>query len=119
MCLFILSCNKDTKALLGTWKVDSKFYRATYNIVEVDGDLKAEVIYYNDDTTILRQNKDNPFYLFHNLNYKDDASIDAVSGATKTKSQPIFLKLKHKDTLEVTTYFSTKPLKEIWIKTRK
>lgn len=119
LCLLVFSCSKNSETLLGTWKVDSKFYRATYNIVEVDGDLKAEVIYYNDDTTVLRQNKAAPFYLFHNLKYQDDHSLDAISGATKTKAQPVFIKLKHKDTLEVTTYLSKKPLKEIWIKTQK
>jgi major membrane immunogen (membrane-anchored lipoprotein) len=118
-CILLCACGKNTEALLGTWKVQSKFYRATYNIVEVDNELKAEVVYYNDDTTVLRQNEETPFYLFHNLKFQDDHSIDAISGATKTKEQPVFLKLKHKDTLEVTTYISNQPLKEIWIKTQK
>ena len=119
LALILLSCNNEAEQLLGRWKVDSKFYRATYDIVEVDGDLKVEVIYYNDDTTVLRQNKAKPYYLYNNLQQKDNQFIDAISGATKSNVQEVSIKPRHKDTLEVTTYILKKPLTEIWIKTQK
>jgi hypothetical protein len=116
--VIVWSCTTDSAALLGRWHVDSKFYRATYDIVEVDGDLKVEVIYYNDDTTILKQNKAKPYYLYNDLKPKGDQFVDAISGATKSNTQEVSFKLRHKDTLEVTTYILKKSLTETWIKTQ-
>ena len=105
--------------MLGLWKVDSKFYKATCEIVEEANTLKGLVIYYNDDTTVYRYEEGQPKkYFFNNLKEKDSVYVDAIAGATKTENsnEVVTLNLLSKDTLEVTTHIMQKPLKEIWVR---
>ncbi len=115
----LFSCDKKENPLIGTWKVDSKFYKATCNILEKDDYIKGLVLYYNDDTTIYKYEEGKPKnYFFKNLKEKEDGYVDAISGATqiKTAEETVKLKLISEDTLEVTTYIMNKPLKETWIR---
>lgn len=113
------SCNSKENMLFGEWNVDSKFYRATYEILEHENAIKAKIIYYNDDTTIIREDKNNPQFILTNLREQKDSFVDVVSGATKTKDEEaISIKIKNKDTLIVTSYIMNKPVKELWIRTQ-
>ena len=116
----VFSCSKSELSILGMWKVDSKYYKATCEILEEDGTLKGRVLYYNDGTTVYRNsNGDSIKYFFSNLKENEGVYIDAVSGATSTKSlenSTTSLKLLSKDTLEVISYIMHKPLKENWIR---
>lgn len=55
----------------------------------------------------------------NNLKFKNDVFVDAISGATQTNSENLTIKIKHKDTLEVTSYIRHKPLVEIWTRKQK
>lgn len=115
-----ISCNSNHD-LDGYWKVDSDFYKATYHIQEVDNQTKAHIVSYNDGTTKYTSETRPNQFLFNNLKKKDDVYVDAISGATKTSSKgnTNHIRIKHKDTLEVTTYLMNKPLTEFWIRTTK
>ena len=113
----VMSCNESPKGLLGTWRVDSKFYRANYKILEENDSIKALILYYNDDTTVLKHNPKQPRYAFSNLTSKKDVFVDAISGATKNENHTLSIKQIHKDTLKVTTYILNKALNETWIRT--
>lgn len=105
--------------MIGIWKVDSKFYTATCEILEEDNTIKGVVLYYNDNTTVYKHEDGQPkSYFFKNITEKNGVYIDAVSGATKTENsnETATLHLLDQDTLEVTTYIMNKPLKEIWIR---
>jgi|GEM_PF-1279879 len=121
LLLIAFSCSPKPDPILGKWRVESKYYRATYNIVEVNDSLQGKVIYYNDDTTIIREEDDGEYFAFKNLKKDDGMYMDAISGATKTKDiKPnITLKLRHPDTLDVTTYVRNNALKETWIRIKK
>lgn len=117
LSIFIIGCNlKIDNRILGTWKVQSNYYDATYKIEKQGKKLIGKVIYYNDGTTILRETKTQKDVFLKNLKYKNNIFIDAVSGATKTNSNYVSIKVNHKDTLEVTSYIMNKPLIEFWIK---
>ncbi len=115
MLLFIF-CTKSHKEILGTWKVNSLFYKATYKIEKQNKRLIGKVIYYNDGTTILNKTGTEKDIFLTNLKYKNNVYVDAMSGATQTTSKNLIIKIKHKDTLEVTSYIGNKPLVEIWTK---
>ena len=120
--LFMLSftfCTKTPKEILGVWNVQSKFYKATYKIEKENKKLVGKVIYYNDDTTILRETGTKKDIFLNDLKYKNDVFVDAISGATQTNSENLTIKIKHKDTLEVTSYIRHKPLVEIWTRKQK
>ena len=105
--------------MIGIWKVDSKFYKATCKILEENDTVKGEVLYYNDNTTVYRSKKGQAkSYFFNNIKEKNGTYIDAISGATKTKNKnkTATLHLVSTDTLEITTYIMNKPLKEIWVR---
>lgn len=113
----LFSCsNDDAEQLYGTWRVDSKFYKAKYEILEVEDEVKAKIKYYNDDTTVIKEDVANPRYILNNLLQKENVFVDAVSGATTSNEHITEIKPKHKDTLEVITYLMNKPLKELWIR---
>lgn len=113
--LLCIGCSKSfDKNILGIWQVQSKFYKATYEIIQDNGLIVGKVIYYDDGTTILRETGTDKDIFLKNLKYKNDVFVDAVSGATVTKTKTTQLKVKHKDTLEVTSYIHNKPLVEIW-----
>ncbi len=115
-CLFIF-CAKKEHEIIGLWDVKSNYYRATYKIEFQNNRLVGKVIYYNDDTTVLKETKtDKDLFLFNLKQKSDNNYIDAVSGATKTNNQTTSITIKHKDTLEVTSYIMKKPLTEIWIR---
>ncbi|MCT4698734.1 hypothetical protein [Tenacibaculum haliotis] len=117
LSIFIIGCNpKIDNRILGTWKVQSNYYDATYKIERQGKKLIGKVIYYNDGTTILRETKTQKDVFLKNLKYKNNIFIDAVSGATKTNSNYLSIKVNHKDTLEATSYIMNKPLIEFWIK---
>ncbi len=116
--VFLIGCGHDHSPILGKWSVESNFYSATYNIVEIGNRIKCEVLYYNDGTSSYKKDAGSPYYLSENLQYKNGIYIDGVSGATtKMSEQKINITLIHKDTLNVTTYIMNKPLIEHWIKT--
>ena len=107
-------CTTAPKEILGIWQVQSNFYRATYKIEKQGKKLIGKVLYYNDDTTILNETGTDKDIFLSDLKYKDDVYVDAISGATNTTEEGISIKIKHKDTLEVTSYIRHKPLVEIW-----
>ncbi|MBA6157318.1 DUF2147 domain-containing protein [Tenacibaculum sp. S7007] len=102
------------KQVLGTWNVQSNFYKATYKIEKQGKKLIGKVLYYNDDTTVLHETKTDKDIFLHDLKYKNEVYVDAISGATNTVSEKLTIKVKHKDTLEVTSYINKKPLIENW-----
>lgn len=113
----LLSCKDKKNELLGTWSVNSKFYKAICFITETEERIKGQVLYYNDDTTVYNYEEGTTKnYFFNNIKEQKNEFVDAISGATKTGEQQIKLKLRHKDTLEVTTYIVNKPLTETWIR---
>ena len=83
--IIAFSCAKKENPLLGKWKVDSKFYKATYHILESNDSVQGKVLYYNDDTTIIREVDGKDYYVFKNLKEKENVYVDAISGATKNK----------------------------------
>lgn len=115
--LFCLSCVHKQDSLLGVWNVKSNFYKATCQIVKENNTYKGLVLYYNDDTSIYKHKEgDVKTYFFNNIKAENNQFVDAISGATIASSRLAELKLKHQDTLQVTTYIKQKPLTEIWIK---
>lgn len=117
LLLVLVSCSKTPKELIGTWQVSSPYYRATYAIEEQDKNIVGRIIYYNDDTYIYRETGTKKDLFLKDIQKKGALYIDAYSGATITKKN-LTMKLKGKDTLEVTSYIKNKPLKEFWIKKR-
>ena len=71
-------------------------------------------MYYNDDTTVLHKTNTDKDIFLHDLKYKNDVYVDAISGATKTTSKSLTIKIKHQDTLEITSYIRHQPLIETW-----
>lgn len=114
LILMVACTSKIDDRILGTWEVQSKFYRATYKIEKKSKKLVGKILYYNDDTTIIRETGTDKDIFLTNLTYKKGTYIDAVSGATKTQKESLTIKIRHKDTLEVKTYIMHKPLIEFW-----
>ena len=130
------SCNTGGNDIIGEWDLKSKYLRSKYKFEKKDGKTIARLLYYNDDTTILRDAKgtNDKYVVFKNIKYKGDhvfyevkekkvseeKKTDAVSGETKKmeKGQPSF-ELKHKDTMEMKTFVGSKPLVQLWIRTKK
>ena len=113
--IFFLSCSKPfDNRLLGIWKTNSKFYRATYKFEKVNHNIIGKLLYYNDGTTILHETGTTKDIFIKNLRYDDHLFIDAVSGATQTTSRNYEIKVMHTDTLEVTTFMHNKPSIETW-----
>jgi len=114
MLFLFVYCTKAPEEILGVWKVENSFYKAVYKIENQGAKLLGKVLYYNDGTTILKETKTAKDIFLHDLKLKNDVYVDAISGATKTNSENLTIKIKHKDTLEVTSYIQHKPLIELW-----
>lgn len=115
LLILLTACStKIDERIFGTWNVQSNFYKATYKIEKQGEKLIGKVLYYNDDTTVLHETKTDKDIFLHDLKYKNNVYVDAISGATKTTSENLTIKIKHKDTLEVTSYINKKPLVENW-----
>ena len=115
LLLLLAACSTQIdKRIFGTWNVQSNFYRATYKIEKHGKKIIGKVLYYNDDTTVLNKTNTDKDIFLHDLKYKNNVYVDAISGATKTTSENLTIKIKHKDTLEVTSYINKKPLIENW-----
>lgn len=114
--LATMSCSQQEEILLGKWVVHSRFYQASYQILEEEKEFKALVLYYNDGTSKYQYDGSNKHFLFTKLKKKKGQYIDAISGATTKEGRGEHLSIhpKNKDTLEVTTYIMDRPLKEIW-----
>lgn len=112
--LFLSCTTKIDERILGKWQVQSSFYKAIYKIEKQNKKLVGKVLYYNDDTTVLHETKTDKDIFLKDLKFKNNQFIDAVSGATKTIQKSTSIKVKHKDTLQVTSYVMKKPSIEIW-----
>ncbi|MDC1162327.1 hypothetical protein OAT18_02675 [Tenacibaculum sp.] len=115
LILLIAACSTQIdQRIFGTWNVQSNFYKATYKIEKYSTKIIGKVCYYNDDTTILKGTNTDKDIFLHDLKYNNNVYVDAISGATKTTTENLTIKIKHKDTLEVTSYINHKPLIETW-----
>lgn len=114
----VTACSSKNDVILGTWEVNNSIYRASYQIIKEGKGFSGEVLHYDDGTTQYSQQKENKRYLFKNAQKNDSMYVDGISGASKkTENAPartISLKVKHKDTLEVTSYILNHPIKELW-----
>ncbi|WP_047788947.1 hypothetical protein [Tenacibaculum mesophilum] len=113
--ILFLGCSKPfDQRIIGIWKTNSKFYKATYKFEKVNKHIVGKLLYYNDGTTILHETGTDKDIFIKNLLYKDLLFIDALSGATQTNTLNYQIEVKHQDTLKVTTYIRRKPLIETW-----
>jgi hypothetical protein len=113
------ACKKEVHPdLFGKWRIDSKFYTSTCEIVKENGQVKGKVLYYYDGTTQHRHSDKKVYYYFENLVPKDSIYVDGISGATQLNDENINLSIKiiHKDSLQVSTYIRKKPVIEKWIR---
>lgn len=102
--------------ILGTWKVDDGFYKATYRIEMVNEKIATEVLSYDDGTTRYKKS-DESHFLFNDLQKKGDryVEVDGVTGATTTSDENTpGLKLVNDSTLEVTRYIMEHATVETW-----
>ncbi len=118
LCLSFLSCmDKKDLRILGDWRVNNRFYQASYQIANTNGKLVGKVMQYNDGTTKYQWDNKNPRYLFKNLTSKDGVFVDGYSGATmKTDGFKIQIQVLHEDTLNTTLFTNHHPTSEIWIR---
>ncbi|WP_299628228.1 hypothetical protein [uncultured Tenacibaculum sp.] len=113
--IILTACStKIDQRVFGIWKTNSNYYKATYKIEKVNKKIIGKLLYYNDGTTVLHETKTKKDIFIKDLKYKNQCYVDAVSGATKTATQNYKIKVKHNDTLEVTTYIRNTPLIETW-----
>lgn len=115
----VTCCSSTDEHILGVWNVKSDFYTATYSIEKQGKKIIGKLLYYNDNTRILQETGTAKDIVFHNLKSKNGVFVDAISGATRKAKTGIEIKIKHQDTLEVTTYIHKKPLKEFWVRKSK
>jgi len=58
ICMFLLfsiACTQHADPIEGEWKLNSRFYSATYKITKESNQLNGLVLYYNDGTTKYKQ----------------------------------------------------------------
>ncbi len=116
LIMFLCSCHQG-KEIEGTWSVQSKHYRSTIEIIPNKGRWDAKVLYYNDDTQIIKEDTINPYYLYKGIKYqKSSQYVDGVSGATKLVNESTKFKLVENDTLIITTQIRDKKINELWIR---
>jgi len=117
--IIIYSCKQKNDNIVGDWIVQSRFYQATYQIIEDDNQWNALVLHYNDGTTRYKYDGIQKRFAFKGLTKSKTAYVDGLSGATKSsgaKAKTIEINKKSKDTLEVTTYSMNKPIVELWVR---
>lgn len=112
----MFSCENEADKLLGTWKLESPFYKAEYRIVNNGDSIKTQILFYDDDTYRYRFNGQNLKYQFQNIEEKEGYFVDAVSGATQKTGEVNQSKIEflNADTILVTTYEMKKPITEKW-----
>ncbi|UTW61771.1 FMN-binding protein [bacterium SCSIO 12741] len=114
--LALTSCDSPDSNLFGKWRVESKYYKATYHIVEDEGKIEGRVLYYNDGTTLIQEEGKPSKFLFRDLKEQDGVYVDGISGATNTTNKHWSLSLKHKDTIEAREHFGDQSSSEIWVR---
>lgn len=119
LLLLLMSCSKQEDVLVGTWKFEGDYHRATYEIIEKRNGFVGKVIYYDDGTS--RYTSKDELICFEGLVKQDSIYVDGVSGASSStkatkKGRTICIKVKSRDSLEATTYVRGQALKEWWIR---
>lgn len=117
LIIVLSSCSSSIdERILGTWEVQSDFYRAVYKIEEQEGKIVGKLMYYNDDIKIIEATNTNKDIVFKNLKYKNGTFVDGISGATNTKEakNSVEIKVQHKDTLQVVKKFAKTEINYIW-----
>lgn len=118
--ILLSSCSKEEDKIKGIWKVESPFYKATYHIVEKRNTLFANVLYYNDGTTLFSGNSKVPrIYLSDIQYYKGKYIAKNVQKIFRGEEEKIILELVEDNEIMVTTTIMHKPLIEKWIRETK
>lgn len=122
LLLFAVSCKDTIDPLEGEWEVRSRFFKARYEILREDDQLKGLVLFYDDGTTKYRYDGTKRHYAYQNLVKKDSVYVDAVSGATQVKEDHKMIdhiKMIGNDTLEMVSYMMNKPIVDVWVRKQK
>lgn len=121
----VFSCAPHENLPEGMWRVNDKFYNATYQISASKQGIKSQILSYDDGTSKYTYQGGEKHYFFENLRYQKNGqyAIDGTSGATTKKAKKhvpkkTLVKVKNNDTLEVTTYLMSQPMKEHWVRLR-
>ncbi len=117
MSITLLSCSKKQDKIIGTWRVDSQFYKATYIISSHNEKFYGKVVSYDDGTTQYDQKDGDQGYFLTNLVAKDNRYVNGLLHENRGgKPQHISISLLNNDTLEVTTTVMHRPIIEKWIR---
>lgn len=116
LIILFLACSTEIdQRILGVWQVKDTYYTAEYQIEYRNKKLVGRILYYNDNTTILKATETDEDIFLNNLKYKKGIFVDAVSGATKTNTAQ--LKILNEDSLEATFYLNNnETTSAIWTK---
>lgn len=119
LLLLVASCADTKDPLEGEWEVRSRFFKARYEILKEDNQLKALVLFYDDGTTVYNYDGTKRHYAYQNLRKKEDIYVDVVSGATKHKESDTMtdhIRMIGNDSLQMITYMMNKPIIDVWVR---
>lgn len=114
--LTTISCTEQEDILVGTWKFDGPFHKATYEITAEGSGFIGKVIDYDDGTS--HYTSKDALLCFEGLKKQDSIYVDGISGASASNktAKTICIKVKNQDSLKATTYVMGRAIKEWWVR---
>lgn len=114
MLLTLISCAQSTEPIVGVWKVDNEYYKAIYEIVEVDGMFYGKIHKYDDGKeTYLGNNKKEDYFLT-DVKKEDSQYVNGKMYMPDGSYYEVIFTIINENELKVDMTIENYPYSETW-----
>lgn len=108
------SCAQNSDKLVGIWKVDNEFNKATYEIVQVDNKFFGKVHQYTSESKTYTGNNKKEDYFLIDIEKKDNTYVNGKMYFEKDDLVDVKIVLVDKDKIKISLTVEGYPYSEIW-----
>lgn len=116
VALFItmISCAQKTDPIVGIWQVDNEYYKAVYEIVEVDGKFYGKIHKYNDGKETYVGNNNKEDYFLTDVELKDNSYVNGKMYMPDGSYYEVIFTVVNENALKVKMTIEDYPYSETW-----
>lgn len=110
----MISCAQKSDPIVGVWKVDNEYYKAVYELIEVDGKFYGKIHKYNDGKETYLGNNRKEDYFLTDVERKENTYINGKMYLPDGSYYEVIFTLLNTNTLKVEMTIENYPYSETW-----
>jgi len=110
----MISCAQKTDQIVGVWEVDNEYYKAVYEIVEVDHKFYGKIHKYDDGKETYVGNNKKEDYFLTDVELKDNTYVNGKMYLPDGSYYDVIFTLLNANMLKVEMTIENFPYSETW-----